>query len=447
MPGVVQFALCASALGAAAQQRAAPPVARDSAGVHIVSYPENPDDLAPEWFLRDPYLLQIGSVDGSSATRFSGLSHAVRLSDGRIAVANRQPLEVRVFSADGRPLSSFGREGQGPGEFIVITGLRVLTGDTIAVQNHSIGEHLFLPDGTFIRAVPGPWDGLGPTWKPLTGGRVLATVAALSGAGKLATTTYRGSATYWIDSRSERRSDTIGTFAGTQQFRAAGGNLPPLVVPFSGGTHVVASNDMVVVGSATQYELTVYSLGARPSTIIRKAHSPVPLRSAEFELAKEAMRSGALFRALPQIRAQLEAELAAMPMPATHPPLAEVQVDKLGFIWVREARESVPPYRWLVYRRDGSIAGRVSAPSDMAILEIGSNYLLSRWTDSLGVEFLRVHELKRGARQELALPPLSSEIRVTTWRAPRSRRWDSSRDNVRGRASGAAYRKPPRARR
>jgi hypothetical protein len=47
---------------------------------------------------------------------------------GRIHVLDRQAREVRTFDADGRHLRSFGRQGQGPGEFTSPDAIRILPG-------------------------------------------------------------------------------------------------------------------------------------------------------------------------------------------------------------------------------------------------------------------------------------------------------------------------------
>jgi len=68
---------------------------RDSAGIAIV---ENHTPLWTEterWRLSDEPVLQIGAVDGDDAYLFSQITGALRLSDGRIVVANGASRELR----------------------------------------------------------------------------------------------------------------------------------------------------------------------------------------------------------------------------------------------------------------------------------------------------------------------------------------------------------------
>jgi hypothetical protein len=59
--------------------------------------------------------LAIGVEAGDSAFEFGRISNVVKLSDGRIVVADRSSMEVRVFTPDGKHQLTFGRRGAGRG--------------------------------------------------------------------------------------------------------------------------------------------------------------------------------------------------------------------------------------------------------------------------------------------------------------------------------------------
>ncbi len=86
-----------------------------------------------------------------------------RDSRGRFFVApTGVPGQVKVFAPDGRGASSFGKRGQGPGEFGEIRRLWVGPGDSIHVFDS--GRHaVFSPDLVYARAHPNPgfpWDAI-----------------------------------------------------------------------------------------------------------------------------------------------------------------------------------------------------------------------------------------------------------------------------------------------
>ncbi len=89
-------------------------IVRDSGGVRIVENATPANELAV-WTLAGQPGLQLGTVEGNSAEQFFRVSGAVRLSDGRIAVANAGSQELRLFTPGGRHLRSVGGPGGGPG--------------------------------------------------------------------------------------------------------------------------------------------------------------------------------------------------------------------------------------------------------------------------------------------------------------------------------------------
>jgi hypothetical protein len=74
--------------------------------------------------------------------------------NGTIVVTQHQDGVLRFFDAQGRPVGSFGRKGQGPGEFQVITRL-LWIGDTLVVGDGTTRRFtLVSPDRMLVRTVP-----------------------------------------------------------------------------------------------------------------------------------------------------------------------------------------------------------------------------------------------------------------------------------------------------
>ncbi|WP_419943063.1 hypothetical protein [Candidatus Palauibacter sp.] len=61
--------------------------------------------------------MSIGTAGGDPAYELFRVGGAMRLSDGRIVVANAGTGELRVYDPDGIHLASWGGQGDGPGEF------------------------------------------------------------------------------------------------------------------------------------------------------------------------------------------------------------------------------------------------------------------------------------------------------------------------------------------
>ena len=75
---------------------------RDSARIHIA---ENLSDATgEEWTLQQPPVLEIGRGEGQGAGSdlFGAVGHAIRLSNGDIAVADRHAQEMYRLARDSR---------------------------------------------------------------------------------------------------------------------------------------------------------------------------------------------------------------------------------------------------------------------------------------------------------------------------------------------------------
>ena len=87
----------------------------------VVSNPDSPH-AGPEGVPTLVEVLRIASIAGVCDSFGDVFSLAVD-GDGRIYVADRQANEIRVFSARGECVGTFGRSGEGPGEFGMVAGI------------------------------------------------------------------------------------------------------------------------------------------------------------------------------------------------------------------------------------------------------------------------------------------------------------------------------------
>jgi hypothetical protein len=356
---------------------------------------------------------RIGAATGAEAELLANVRHGTVLSDGRIVIANGQPIDARVFGPDERHLTTFGRMGEGPGEFGVngISGLHALAGDTLAVENGGPGVHFFSAGGTLLRTIPGPAQaGVGSSqaasW--LGGGSYLVTQQASSpGAGPPTTGVYAAPVRY-VAWSVETGSRTLGTFDGVVQFRLAGvpPGVPNIALPSPFGRRVVhaAGAERFYVGDMADYVVSAYTYDGQLTQIVRRAYDPVPVPESEREAARARARDGPLFRTpvLPAAMIeQLERQLEAMPLPETLPAFNELLEDRSGYLWVRRVHPEGGAGReqWEVFGPEGALQATVEVPRVARVLEIGDDYVLAVSRGAYDVESVHLYELRRGGHR------------------------------------------------
>ncbi len=90
------------------------------------------------------YIIRV--ADGSDASAPSAITSAVLLTDG-LAVLDRLEARIRIYDGSGSPVRSFGRSGEGPGEFRMPAWIGTCgTGSRLAIRDPANGLMMF--DGT-----------------------------------------------------------------------------------------------------------------------------------------------------------------------------------------------------------------------------------------------------------------------------------------------------------
>ncbi len=103
------------------------------------------------WPLAPTPVTDIGGVNAGPDQELYQVAGADRLADGRIVVLNGKPVELRIYSADGKLQKRIGRTGQGPGEFANGTRLIAAAGDSIVTFTGETRWQVFRTDGTLVR--------------------------------------------------------------------------------------------------------------------------------------------------------------------------------------------------------------------------------------------------------------------------------------------------------
>ncbi len=399
--------LCVSACDRPAPEpRSAEPQAvgvtvRDSAGVEIV------ENHAPIW--RDG---DFWTVDPEPDLVLGGLWNVFRvapLSNGRIVMLTPDDeTKVQVFEPSGRLSASFGRAGQGPGEFNYPLHLQVLRGDTIVVWDRMFGPvyhfdhsgkllrerridfgalieatrtyglhpgesvHWPLPDGSFlVDAVPSDWR---PPAEPGQIYRRPAGYVRIDSA-------YSAHSFGWWDGRERLSSGRDNLFSG---------------VPFPAQAMTVAGGDppSVYVTNGDRYEVHQFSMSGVLRRILRRTVDPIAFTDDEYEEWKELVKAwnpNRNWRRWERLIGELSRRY--------HPAIRSFSMDSEGFLWINDRwNRQLGTTEWSVFDAEGRWLGTLELPS-AGIYWIGRDFILGGHVDfDTELQTVERYRLDRGGR-------------------------------------------------
>jgi len=374
-----------------------PSQTRDSAGIRIVENVRPPDGSRLPWRIGPEPAVSIGAVEGDEPYMLDGAIDATRLRDGRIVVANVGTQELRVFDAAGIYLTTWGGEGEGPGEFTGLSQVEPWPGDSIVAWSAPrFGISVFDARGTYARTfrlvhdeATSPMQRFWPQ-STTRDGAILA--AHRPEAADTVVVQLR-------DGEGEIRS-SFGTHPGSEPYIHYEGDRSMLFWKIFGRQPVWAPwGDLTVVATTDHYELRAFRTDGSLSRIVRRDHVPRSPTEADREPFVEEQLSSFEGADIPELIVQAaRKEFETVPMADFFPAFSSVRGDATGHLWVEEyesPREDRPGTLWTVFDPDGHALGFVETPDGLEIYEIGEDYILGRVKDGLGVERIQLWPLDR----------------------------------------------------
>ncbi|WP_419950444.1 hypothetical protein [Candidatus Palauibacter sp.] len=390
--GVLGGALCVACGGGPDAAGGLRSVVRDSAGVTIVENRRPLPESRLGWRVGPEAAVSIGTAEGDAAYELFRVGGAMRLSDGRIVVANAGTGELRVYDPDGVHLASWGGQGDGPGEFGAMApgGVEPWPGDSLmATDPFSSRISIFSANGTFGRALR-LQGGYQRVVGPLPDGRVFAATLTSFERGEPGTSEIiRPDLEYGILEADGSVLRDLGAYRGSELYLVNTTDGPPFPrpYPFDRSAFDFMWGDLVVITTNDRYEIRAYRTDGSLARIIRRDHGVRAPTRADLRDAV-ALRN-------PDRPGALEA-VADMPLVEAFPAFAQVLVDRLGYLWVEEFRLPGEQHRlWTVFDPEGRALGMVEMPGSFAVREIGEDYILGTREDALDIEYVESWPLDR----------------------------------------------------
>lgn len=372
----------------------------DSAGVRIVESSAPAWSAGSEWRVGTEPVLTIGEVSGDLDYLFERVSHALRLEDGTIVVADRGPNELRLFDAAGVFIRSLGGSGEGPGEFAMLSEVWA-RGDTIlASDSFQSRISVFGRGGDVletIRVEVAQGRGYRTPSTQFSDGAILV-FNPPSGGGGIGGGDVIPGAVWRLDrySRAGRFMNEISYVQESPRWEHGIYELPPgLYLPFSLGLPLfAASGDHVYAAEGTEGSIQRWKSDGELSHLIRW---PIPERrvSSEDRRSWREANSTVPEGYNPAAWARYVREI---PFPERMPLYGRLLVDAQGNVWAKRFSPSWEgDSSWYVFDGRGAWLGEVSTPPGLSIFEIGADYVLGLRRDQPGVQFVVMLPLDRGS--------------------------------------------------
>ena len=349
----------------------------------------------PTWTVGPKPTVRIGEVDAEEHYMFSQVASAVRLSNGKIVVANGASNEIRVYDATGKHAATYGRTGGGPGEFQSLRALWLFPGDSIMAMDSRNGRMtLFGPTMQIVRT---------ETLPPIPGA-----IARMANGSYLATqglappekrTDFRGLIEFEglvlrkAPGATVTAYDTIVRGVKAGQSYVNGETRRQYPFPYGRSAQIGVGRTHFFYGSTHGTELGVFDQNGKRTGTVKIRGSGKPLSAADIQ---KWVDDNVERRTTAQAKLDARNDYKAIPPNPRTPEFAALKVDDAGNVWVRQYGPPWDPsMAWDVYDVGGKSLARVRMPARFEPMHIGRDFVLGVSKDEFDVERVELFSLKR----------------------------------------------------
>jgi hypothetical protein len=361
----------------------------------------DPEDLGSSdaWLVDTVPELELGAREGDVLV---SVTAAVRLPIGRIVVADAGAHQLRLYERDGTFLRAFGREGRGPGEFVLPAWVGTLAApDTFAVWDPMLRRISVFTESGLDREVPLNPIGLAGMFPEMKG--VMADGSFVVGSGLEPAAlgaardgVLRDSVTLLRVGADGKLLDTLTRVGGPEVYRhGSATGFATTLLPFGRATATAVGRKHLYLAETDAYRVLAVAPGENsPRTVlieprVQGAHVG-PEDVARWRAQFLAQANGN------QARVPLDANV---PSPKTMPVIGRMVVEPVGRLWVEDyAPWPDRPATWTVWEpstRRRLARGRI--PAGVDVLQVEAGYLLGRRTDEDGIHRVVLYRLAGAA--------------------------------------------------
>ncbi len=337
--GIAVCALIASAVPVSGQ------TVRTEGGVQIISNPKKP--VPPKGVPSTPVLtedLVIGAAAGDENYMFSLLRIVQADAEGKIYALDFKEKLIKIFDKNGKHLRTFGKKGQGPGEFQTPTRMVITPDNRILINDYGNKRIAFYAT-------------TGECLKEIPIGLVTPAFVCADSSGRIYgdTVLFDPAANILRLIRFDDRMNPETTIAEIKTKRDPRGFSSLQTVFYFG----LLKNDSIVWCQTDKYEFTVVDKSGRTVRRISRDWDPVPLRKKEEEEKLKQDFGGNIPEGFKFV------------FPDHYPPIASFITDDEGRIYVRTYEDAGTGRVSIdVFDAEGRYVAKFSLPSEESLAAI-----------------------------------------------------------------------------
>ena len=345
----------------------------------------------PEWQLTQ--MASIGPkslTDTGSRDEFGGVYDVAFGPDQSVFVADAVNHEVRVFGLDGAHRFTFGRSGEGPGEFARLYSVAWL-GDRLMALDSQLGRiSEFSAEGQFLgqRRIRGGLSGE-PGWVrfyPVGADEAYyVTIPLRSTPGR-----------WWEFVGVDSRGETGDTFLQLEGPNATmincehGDRISFFGVPF--GTKLIqrpGPGGVMYSALTDAYRIALTSAYGDTVRVIERSLPPEPISDEEWAAGNSD------YRALRDTFPLMRCDPSRPGRPGAKPFIEAIDIASDGKLWVEVVREAWN--RWEIFDTDGRLLANLSAPARGHLPPtIGTDHVLTVRKGNFDLDHVDVWRIERG---------------------------------------------------
>lgn len=197
------------------------------------------------------------------------------------------------------------------------------------------------------------------------------------------------------------------------------GSLVGLRFPFEVSSAVAVGRDRFWIVGERRSEVWEYDREGQLRRVLRIAGGPRKATRRDLDLFIDVMQRSVSTR---EAAALWDREIRGLPWMGRLSAFDTLVLDDAGLLWARRyAVDPDAPRPWVVFGEGGRALGTVTLPSGLSVAQIGHDFVLGMWRDTMGVRLVRCHALLRAPSQAEGFPSPPSPPTPQRGPAPRIR--------------------------